>query len=200
MSKKKKKRKKVVKSFYIDTNIALDYATRRNLETAFVLQKIKEKGWHCVSSTFLSMEMADYNKDTLFIRRALDKKLEPRKILRDISGKKNLTKSDFGTISDWFEDFKKEYKKLAMYDFIQDNLGWKLAQKISFETELTAPDVIHLTSAIIGSVLGYCNVLITNDGLFEREANKVIEKLKRKRQIRVMSVAEVKRKFFTKKK
>lgn len=190
------KRKKRVRSFYIDTNIALDYATSRDIQTVIILEKIKEKGWRCVSSTFLAMEMADYQKNALFIGEALAKKWEVRKILNNINNK-NLRSTQLDTVGDWFEDFKKRYKKIQMFDFLQDSFAWEVAQDISFTSNLTAPDVIHLTSAIVGAIGGYCSFFITKDGLLLKEAKKIIERYRLKTKLKVMTIAEVKRKFFT---
>jgi hypothetical protein len=190
-------RRKKIRFFYIDTNIALDYATNRDIQTVLVLEKIKEKGWRCVSSTFLAMEMADYKKDALFIDQAMGKKWEVRKILREISSK-NLKDTHFDAISDWFEDFKKQYQKIEMYDFLQDSFTWELAQEISFSCNLSAPDVIHLTSALIGAHVGVCDVFITKDKLLTTEAKRIIEEYKMKSKLKVMSIAEVRTKFFPK--
>ena len=113
------KKKRKIKSFYIDTNVALDYATNRDIDTVMLLERIKERGWSCISSTFLAMEMADYKKEDLFIERARSKKWEFRKILRE-KDNKQLKEVDFENAIDWFEDFKKRYKKIDMYDFLQD--------------------------------------------------------------------------------
>ena len=191
------KRKRKAKSFYIDTNIALDYATNRNMQTVLVLERIKEKGWRCVSSTFLAMEMADYKKEDLFIERARSKKWEFRKILRE-KNNKELKSVDFENTVDWFEDFKKQYKKIEMYDFLQDKDIWKLAQEISFNSNLSAPDVIHLTSAIWGAVGDYCDIFVTNDNLLYDEAKRLIEQYKVKSILRIMTIAEIRKKFFKK--
>ncbi len=189
--------KRKIKSFYIDTNIALDYATNRNIQTVLVLERIKERRWRCVSSTFLAMEMADYKKEDLFIEKARSKKWEMRKILRE-KDNKELKSVDFENTIDWFEDFKKRYKKIEMYDFLQDSESWKLAQEISFNSNLNAPDVIHLTSAILGAVGGYCDVFITNDKLLNNEAKRIIEEYKVKSILKVMTIAEVRKRFFKK--
>ena len=191
------KRKRKAKSFYIDTNIALDYATNRNIQTVLVLERIKEKGWRCVSSTFLAMEMADYKKDDLFIERARSKKWEMRKILRERDNKK-LKDVDFENTIDWFDDFRGRYKKIEMYDFLQDKDSWALAQEISFNSNLSAPDVIHLTSAIWGAVGDCCDIFVTNDNLLYGEAKRLIEQYEVKSKLKVMTIAEIRKKFFKK--
>src|SRR3989338_4836223 len=114
------------KSFYIDTNIALDYLTGRNRQTVLVLGKLKDKEWKCVSSSFLAMEMADY-------------------------------------------------KNIDLYDFLKNSDDWQLAQSISFNSNLSAPDAIHLASAMLGSRASYCQVLITHDELLSKEGKRIIQ-------------------------
>ena len=191
------KRKRKIKSFYIDTNIALDYVTNRIIQTVLVLEAIKAKGWRCVSSTFLAMEMADYKKEDLFIERARSKKWEMRKILRERDNKK-LKSVDFESATDWFEDFKKRYKKIEMYDFLQDSESWKLAQEISFNSNLAAPDVIHLTSAIWGAIGDHCEIFITGDNLLGSEAKRIIREYRLKTVLKVMTIADAKKRFFKK--
>lgn len=188
-------KRKRIRSFYIDTNIALDYATSRDIQTVFILEKIKERGWRCVSSTFLTMEMADYQKDALFIAEAMAKKWEVRKILRSIHRRK-LKSTQLDTVYNWFEDFKKRFQKIEIYDFLQGSEPWERAQEISFNSNLTAPDVIHLTSAIVGALAGLCSIFITKDELLYNEAKRIIDQYKLKSKLKIMTIAEVKKKFF----
>lgn len=182
------------KSFYIDTNVAVDFATNRDIQTVLVLERIKEKNWKCVSSTFLAMEMADYQQVYAFISKEISKKRNPEDILRS-RGNKNLKESDFQETEEWFAEFKKRFKNLTLYDFISDANGWALARDISFNSNLSAPDVIHLTSAMLGSIGGYCDILITKDGLLKKEADKILLK-HREIKLKVMDVPEVKKRFF----
>lgn len=190
------KKIKKSRSFYIDTNIALDYITGRNRQTVLILGKIKDKGWKCVSSSFLAMELADYKKESMFIiDKAIEKKWEMRKIIRE-TYKKDLRSGDFDKVYEWFNEFRQDYKNIELYDFLKDADNWQLAQAVSFKSNLAAPDVIHLTSAMLGSVVGYCQVLVTHDELLSREAKKIIESYKLNTKLKVMTIAEVKDKYF----
>lgn len=192
------KKTKRSKSFYIDSNVALDYITARNRETILVLDKIKEKGWKCVSCSFLAMELADYKKDSLFIiDKAIEKKWEMRKILRETYNK-DLKRGDFEKVFDWFNGFRQEYKNIELYDFLKTSDDWQGAQEISFNSNLNAPDAIHLTSAILGAIGGYCQIMITNDQNFIKEARRIINDYKLTRKIKILTVSEVKKKFFKK--
>ncbi len=196
----KKKRKS--RSFYIDTNIAVDYATNRDIQTVLVLERIKERNWKCISSTFIAMEMADYQQDYTFISKEISKKRNPEDILRS-KGSKNLNLSDFEEIEGWFADFQERLKNLTLYDFIVNSNRWALARDLSFNSNLSAPDVIHLTSAILGAIGGYCEILMTKDGVLRKEAEKTITRLKARDKelkkilkLKVMNPAEVKKAFF----
>src|SRR5437899_10896735 len=105
------------KVFYIDTNIALDYITARNREAILILDKIKERGWKCVSSSFI------------------EKKWEMRKILRETYNK-DLRRGDFDKVLEWFEQFRQDYNNVELYDFLKDNNDWQVAQGISFNSNL----------------------------------------------------------------
>src|SRR6266487_4718188 len=168
------RRTKRSKAFYIDTNVALDYITARNREAILVLNKIKDRGWKCVSSSFFAMELADYKKDSLFlIEKAMEKKWEMRKITREIH-KKDLRRGDFDKVLDWFKNFQDEYKNVELYDFLKSNDDWQLAQGISFTSNLNAPDAIHLASAILGAMSGYCQIMITQDQHLIKEAQRIL--------------------------
>lgn len=190
--------KRKSKIFYIDTNIALDYATQRNIQTILVIEKIKENKWKLNSSSFLLMELFDYKKDAIFISRALDKKWETRKILREVNNKngKSLKQSDYTSIEEWSADFIQKVKKIEFYDFLQDTESWELAQEISAKSELSAPDVIHLSSAIIGFLANKCDFLITSDSLLLKEGRRILEDLNISDNFEILTVADVKKKFF----
>src|SRR3989344_5309714 len=193
-----KKTKTRSRAFYIDTNVALDYITGRNRQTVLILGKIKDKNWKCISSSFLAMELADYKKDSLFvIDKAIEKKWEMRKIIR-ATDKKDLRRGDFEKVYEWFNEFRQDYKNIELYDFLKDADDWQLPQEISFNSNLSAPDAIHLSSAILGSRASYCQVLITHDELLSKEGKRIIQDNKLSGKLKIMSVAEVKEKFFKK--
>jgi len=188
-----------IKSFYIDTNIALDYITGRNRQTISVLDKIRDKGWKCISSSFLAMELADYKKDSLFVLdKVIEKKWEMRKILRE-TYKKDLKRGDFEKIYDWFTDFKQSYKNLELYDFLTDSHDWQFAQEISFNSNLSASDVIHLFSAISSAFSKNCRVMITSDHQLITEGQKILDNYKLNSKLKIMKISDVDSKFFVKK-
>ncbi|OGZ10438.1 MAG: hypothetical protein A3D65_00675 [Candidatus Lloydbacteria bacterium RIFCSPHIGHO2_02_FULL_50_13] len=193
------KKTKRNKAFYVDTNVVLDYITGRNTQTISVLEKIKSRGWKCISSSFLTMEVADYRKDSIFlVEKALEKRWEMRRIVRE-TYQKDLKRGDFEKVLAWFVDFLDRHKNLDLYDFLTTKEDWFVAQHISFNSNLNAPDSVHLASAILGAQRGYCQILMTNDAFFAKEATKIIETRRLKSKLRVMTVAEVEHNYFTRK-
>ena len=167
-------------AFYIDTNIALDYITGRNAEAISVLDGLKGMRAIIVSSSFLVMEAADFKKDSIYlIEKAMNQKWEIRKIIRS-SDRKDLKEGDFSNVSDWIDDLRKKLK-LQLYNFLRNSAAWELAQHISQSSNLAAPDVIHLSSAIIAAQWGIkigknvvpCKIFISDDGFLKKEAKKI---------------------------
>lgn len=203
MSEERKNKKSKKEAFYIDTNIALNYTTGRNTETISVLKGLKEMKSIIISSSFLVMEAADFKKDSIYItQKAIDEKWEIRKIIRN-SYQKNLKEGDFYNISDWVEELKSKLN-LKLYDFLVDTDTWDLAQYISQNSNLSAPDVIHLSSAVIAAQSGIeinkdiivpCKIFISNDGFLKEEAEKIKQQLEVSYPD-ILTVSEIKNKFF----
>ena len=124
-------------------------------------------------------------------------KWEMRKIIR-ATDKKDLRRGDFEKVYEWFNEFKQDYKNIDLYDFLKNSDDWQLAQAISFNSNLSAPDAIHLASAMLGSRASYCQVLITHDELLSKEGKRIIQDNKLSGKLKIMSIAEVKEKFFKK--
>lgn len=188
--------KRKSKSIYIDTNVALDYATQRNSETIAVLDRIKERGWKCISASFMAMEMADYKKQSLYvIDKLVNRKWEARKVLSKARST-DLNESQLEDAHSWFDEFISRYKKIEFYDFITDSWCWDLAREISFSSNLTAPDVIHLSSAIVATIGGKCDTMITQDSNLIDEGNKILKKYRYKTKLSIKTVSEFRKAHF----
>ena len=204
-----RKNKKIERqAFYIDTNIALDYITGRNAEAISVLDSLKEMRAVIVSSSFLVMEAADYEKDFIYLeRKAIREKWEISKILRQ-RYEKDLSEGDFYNVSDWIEMLKSNLK-IKLYDFLVDTNSWELAQYISQSSNLAAPDVIHLSSAIIAAQSGIeirknvvpCKIFISNDDFLRKEAEKIRQQFDEFDVAcpEILTLSEVKARFIGKK-
>lgn len=205
MPKRRKSKATETEAFYVDTNVALDYITGRNPEAISVLDSLKETGAIIVSSSFLVMEAADFKKDSIyFVQKAIDEKWEIKKITRQCY-EKNLKEGDFYNVSDWIDELKSKLK-LELYDFLVDTDTWELAQYISQSSNLAAPDVIHLSSAIIAAQSGIetgtnkvtpCKIFISNDGFLKKEAEKIKQQLDVSYPD-ILTLSEVKNRFLKK--
>ena len=171
-------------AFYVDTNIALDYVTGRNAETISVLDRLRKMDSVLITSSFLVMEAADFKKNSIYVlRKAVDEKWGMRRIVREVY-EKDLGYGDFCNISDWIKRLKDKLG-LQLYDFLVDTETWELAQYVSLYSNLSAPDVIHLSSALIAAQSGVesengavkCKGFITNDDFLKVEAEKIKHKL-----------------------
>lgn len=203
-----RRKNKAIKTeaFYVDTNIALDYITGRNPEAIFILDSLKGMGAIIISSSFLVMEATDYKKDSIYLgQKAIIGKWEMRKIIRQ-SYEKNLEEEDFDEVSSWIEALKSKLE-LELYDFLVDTDTWELAQYISESSNLAAPDVIHLSSAIIAAKGGIenaygtvipCKIFISNDGFLKTEAEKIKQQLDISYP-NILTLSEIKKKFITEK-
>ena len=85
---------------------------------------------------------------------------------------------------------------MYFYDFLQDSKDWELAQWISLTSELSAPDVIHLTSAILGFYNKKCDFFVTNDELLREEGRKILKHISILDEFEILTIADVKKKFF----
>jgi hypothetical protein len=190
--------KRKSKSVYIDTNVALDYATQRSKETIAVLDRIKEKGWKCISASFMAMEMADYKKQSLYvIEKLINKKWEARKVLSNVRNT-DLDERQLDDAHNWFDEFISRYKQIEFYDFITDSDSWDFAQEISFGSNLTAPDVIHLTSVILAVRNKKCNTMITQDKNLIAEGDKILRAYKLKSKLSIKTVSQFRKTHFKK--
>lgn len=189
-------------AYYIDTDIALDYITGRDRETIFVLDKLVKLNSMIVSSSFLVMEAADFKKDSMyFFDKIADKKWELRRVIRE-AYRKDLTRGDFYKIEEWIKELKDKLK-LQLYDFLIDSDTWEVAQYISQNSNLFAPDVIHLSSSIIAAQSGIdigkgikipCQIFISNDDFLKKEAKKIKEDLEISYP-EILTISEIKNKF-----
>ena len=152
------------------------------------------------SSSFLLMELANYKKDEIFIKRAIDNKWEVRKILREVNNNRKgrgLKSRDYNYIANWSNEHLSHFTNFALYEFVQNSDDWDLCRFIGANSDLALLDALHLTSAIIGSINKKCNYLLTNDMLLKKEGGRIIQYLEID-GLAVLTVAEAKQKFFPK--
>jgi len=177
---RKRKNKKKVKYFYLDTCIAIDCATGRDDDSSFVMEFLKAKKHRFISSSFLFLELGDFKKELLFIRNKFDEQWISKKILSEID-KKDLNKSELKQAREWIDKrILTPFPNLKIYDLLQTEDDWNLAQRISFETNLKDSDTLHLASAIIA--IRRLNIeflyFLTRDSFLIKEGTKFIKDFK----------------------
>ena len=169
-SKKVKSVEKEELIIYIDTNFVLDFTEGRNDKCIYIIEKIRERKWKCVSSTFAIMEISDIIKDTLFVTKKLQKHWTINKILRE-RYKKDLNQDDFEDVENYILN-----RLFGTYSFIKfltpSEDGWIAALEFSTNSNISAPDIMHLATAWNAG----CNILITSDKHFLIDAKKLIER------------------------
>lgn len=161
-----------VPHLYLDTNIILDVLRDRRrrgeLVSLKLLEQAKRNKWYISTSTFAIMEILDVEQDDLFFQLRVSEGDTVADVLR-IRRQRDLTTEQLDRIS------KKLRDKLSIsYDYIAqwhlDQKGFDHALELVRTTNITAPDCIHLATAL---ELG-CDFLVTTDEFFLKEARKHI--------------------------
>lgn len=163
-------------NIYFDTNVLRDCIKHRNDQTIHVVETARDKNWLCHSSIFSIMELLDVRKDEIFVLKRLQDGSEINQVLRERFDK-NLTKEDFKQINDEIENFFKTHKFVKFMPLTDD--GWNLAAEISSTSSISAADALHLATALKTG----CDLLVTSDEVFIKNARKLISSNKLKLQV-----------------
>lgn len=161
-------RGKMAPNFYLDTNIIFDETRHRKINNLRWIPKIKEKKWRCFTSVFALMEMIDSEQAEAFVSEKRRENIEYNTICRDRS-QINLAKNQLVSVGNRFKMAWEQYAFIRTVALTED--GWRLARRISENSNVFAPDVIHLASAL------QCksNILLTRDAHFRDHGNDVLE-------------------------
>ncbi len=157
---------------YLDTNILRDCLKNRKPESVRLMEIIRTKKIPCVTSAFTMMELMDIEKEHSFFLKKIMKGLEINKILRTRNDR-DLNTSDLNEITEQIKILRETYGFVELIVIIK-NEGWQVAVDICNQTNISAPDSLHLASAI-GSG---CNFFITSDNFLKKEGNKFFSSAK----------------------
>ena len=130
---------------------------------------IKDGEWYCMTSAFTLMELYDLEKEDLFFNKKQRQGLDINSILRQHQHK-DLSESDLEEVKDRIHSFYDEYNFINFHA-LEGNEGWALANTVSEQTNLSAPDCIHLAVAIGSN----CHVLVTSDQEMINEGSKFLK-------------------------
>ena len=173
-------------TIYLDTNILRDAMARRNKDSTYWLNRIKEKNWTCITSVLGITELIDIDQDHSYVNRQLSRHVDFDRIYRD-KYHRNLDVSEFQTIKDAVSNFLSEYSFIKVVSLDDD--AWKLFLHISSNSNLFSPDAIHLAAAWRNSA----DLIITSDSHFIEEGTKLLEQEKVKSKLRICNPQQVRK-------
>ena len=159
-------------SIYIDTCVARDVTEHRRGSDASIelIGRIKREKWTCKLSVFGFMELVDIEQERIFVE---ERYFVQKKTLDEVySGRRNrdLGRKELETSFKYIEQFRDVYPFIELVGLTDE--GWSLAIVVASECNLDASDVIHLASAWQGD----CDVVVTNDTFFIKEAKRYLKK------------------------
>lgn len=164
---------------YLDTNILRDYLENRNAKSLELIELARQSNWECVTSVFTMMELSDLQKDTIFFHKTvIAKKWDVDKFLRERK-QKNLTEDDYNNLDEYLNTTSIRLPFIKFVNLSEE--GWGVARYIASHSPLSAVDSIHLATAYTAE----SEVLVTNDNLFIKYGNEILEKGKRKGLIKI---------------
>lgn len=158
-------------SIFIDTCIARDLTdTKRKHSEASVdlLNRAKREGWICKMSVFGLAELVDIEQERLFVNKLLFMENETLDEVISSRRSRNLNKDDLKKCFNYIKQFQENYSYIQTVGLGEQ--GWNLALTVACNSNLDASDVIHLVSAWQED----CNLLVTNDTFFIKEAKDYI--------------------------
>lgn len=170
--------------FYLDTNVIRDNLNSRNHHSIVWVERIRKENWKCFTAVFAYMELLDLEQDDKFVFHKREEGIEYNTICRD-RHQKDLTFEDLNMIGDKFRDIFVKYPFIQPVALSED--GWNLAIHIASTSNVFAPDVIHLAAAWTSN----CNLLITSDSHFIKQAKQLLQKEKVWDQLRICAPNEI---------
>ena len=152
--------------FYFDTSVILDLLRpRRRPESREVLQIAQSQAWTCVSSYYARMEALDVEQEHTWLRAQLRRGehierliFRPRRV-REIRRERELSRGALTRISNRFHKELVTEIEQSIYWVELDKLGWEEATTLATNTNISAPDCIHVATALRNN----CHVLVTSD-------------------------------------
>ena len=160
-------------SIYIDTVIARDWTHKRNVDAIDLLNQIKNKKIKCLISVFGLMELVDIEQEDLFLHKKAFIEKENLDTIFSRRKSRDLKSEELDKSEKYIQDFLANYKKIVgLVDLTEE--GWSLALSLGAGSNLNATDVLHLSTAWQNK----CNIIITRDEFFIKEATRILKKEK----------------------
>lgn len=154
--------------FYLDTNVIRDIIKGRKRSSTELLDLLKTKKWLSATAHFTYMEIFDIEQEARHFRQKLDEGLEINAIWASRRGR-DLDRETLRQIeTEIYQGIRNRYE-LIEWSYL-DKDGWDRAIELAAESNLPAPDCIHLATALMAG----CDVLVTSDGHLSRNARAYI--------------------------
>jgi len=158
----------VVPHLYIDTSVFGGILEGQHEASVHLLETVKEKGWRCLTSAFTFMELSDIRQDNKFIYNQLALGVHIKKAYRSLD-QRNLSPHDLDTTQESVDVlFSENYPFVEFFGL--NEFGWDRALEIKATTNISAPDSVHVVTAIEAG----CDVLVTLDNFIRKEAEALI--------------------------
>jgi len=155
----------IVPHIYLDANVIVDIIQGYRKASIHMIEEIKEENWFCSTSAFSYMEVLDIMQDNRFIYDKVSQGYPLKKIMR-MRYDKDLSEETLDNIFDQFENkFLIPYKSMNLFDLTDH--GWEIAVGICSASNISAPDSIHLATALEAG----CDLLVTSDESFRKNAS-----------------------------
>ncbi len=154
---------------YVDTNVLSGALERQHTSSARLLDEVEKNGWKCSTAIFAFMELFDISQDNKYVLNQLQVGVHIKKAYKSLD-QKNLSEVDLKNIQETIRDsFSIKYPSIKYYDFEKET--WTKALDLKAATNISAPDIIHLATAIELK----CDILVTLDNFFKKEAEPYIK-------------------------
>jgi predicted nucleic acid-binding protein len=156
-------------NLYLDTSILASVLQKEHSASEQLLNSIRKKGWDCFTSAFAAMELFDLSQDNQYVLNQLQNGIHIKKAYKSLD-QRILSETNFSAIKESISSLIAS--KCPHLDFLQyGESTWGKALKIKSSCCISAPDVIHLATAMEAG----CDLLVTLDNFFLKEAEKYIK-------------------------
>jgi predicted nucleic acid-binding protein len=154
---------------YLDTSVLASVLQKEHTASTFLLDAIVKKDWRCSASIFASMELFDISQDNKYVLNQLQLGVHIKRAYKNLD-QKTLSVSNLQEIQESITDlFALKCPGLNLLQYRKRT--WDKAWKIKASSCISAPDVIHLATAIDAG----CDLLVTLDNFFKKEAEPYIQ-------------------------
>jgi len=183
---KRRENNTTVPKIYVDTCILQGGLSGRNKGADIVfLNKCKDNGWKVYSSIHTLMELFDLARERAFLMKSVIKKwVDVNTFLRDMR-RMTLNNSDLDDVSEELNKFFLDNKFIDLVDINEEI--WTDVKRIVETSNLHSSDALHLALARMYQ----CQVLVTHDGFFIEEGNRILKEVKEYNLLRICDIGKV---------